>query len=97
MAKILTEETNTKYLGVKIVDYMTWNTHIEQSAATGNKKLVLLKRNLKLNSQDIKSRTYKTLVRPTLEYCSMVCIWDPHTAKRLLCGIEVVQTRLPGG
>ena len=44
--------------------------------------LGFLKRNLKINNADIKSCPYKTLVRPTLEYCSMVS--DPHTAKAVL-------------
>ena len=42
-----------------------------------NKKLGFQKRNLKINNPDIKSHTYKTLVRPTYEYCSTV--WDSHT------------------
>ena len=33
---------------------------------------------------------YKTLLRPTLEYCTMV--WDPHTAKAAL-QLDVVQCR----
>ena len=45
--QILAEETNTKYLNVKIADNLTWNTHIEQTAEKENKKLVFLKRNLK--------------------------------------------------
>ena len=67
---------------VTIADNMTWNTHIEQTAANGNKKLGFLKRN-KINNPDIKSHAYKTLVRPTLEYCSTG--WDPHTQLKLLC------------
>ena len=67
---------------------MTWNTHIEQTAANGNKKLGFLNRNLKFNNPDIKSCTYKTLVKPTLKYSSIV--WDPHTAKAAL-QLEVVQ------
>ena len=63
---------------------MTWNTHIEQTAAKGNKKLG----NLKINNTDIKSHTYKSLVRPTPKYCSMV--YDPHTAKAAL-QLEMVQ------
>ena len=58
---------------------MTWNTHTEQTAAKGHKKVAVLKRNLKINNPDIKSHAYKTLIRPTLEYCSPV--WDLHTAK----------------
>ena len=69
---MLTEETNTKYRGVTIADTMMWKTYIEQTAAKGNKKFVFLKRNLKINNPDIKSRTYKTLVRPIHEYCSIV-------------------------
>ena len=49
-----------------------WNTHIEQTVAKGSKKLGFLKRNLKIYNPDIKSCTYKILVRPTLEYCVSV-------------------------
>ena len=70
--EILVEETNTRYVGVTIADMM-WSTHFEQTAAKGN-KVGFLKRNLKVNNLhvDIKSLAYKTLVRPTLEYCSMI-------------------------
>ena len=47
--------------------------------------LGFLKRTLKINNPVIK---HKTLVRPTLEYCSMV--WDPYTAKAVL-QLEMVQ------
>ena len=88
--QILAEEINTKYLWVTIADNMMWNTHIEQTVGKGNKKLGFLKRNLKISNPDIKSHAYKTLVRPTLEYCSTV--WDPHTAKAAL-QLEMVQRR----
>ena len=52
-----------KIFKVTIADNVTWNTHIKQTAANGNKKLGLLKRNLKINNPDIKSRNYKTVVR----------------------------------
>ena len=79
MAKSSQKKQTQKYLWVTIADNMTWNTHSEQTAAKENKKLGFLKRNLKINNSDIKIGTYNTLVRPTLEYCSMV--WDPHTAR----------------
>ena len=69
---------------------MTWNIHIEQAAAKGNKKSNFLKRNFKINNPDIKSCTYKTLVRLTLEYCCTV--WDPHTPKAA-AQLEMVQRR----
>ena len=80
--QILAEETNIKYLKVTIADNMTWNTHTEQTAVKGNKKLGFLKRNRKINNPSIKSNAYKSLVRPILEYCSTA--WDPHTAKPAL-------------
>ena len=39
-----------------------------ETAAKVNKKLGFLNRNLKINNPHIKSRAYKTVVRPTLEY-----------------------------
>ena len=77
-----------KQLWVTISDNMTWNTHIEQTAAKVNKKLGFLNWNLIIKNPDIKSRAYKTVVRPTLEYCSTV--WDPHTAKAAL-QLQMVQ------
>ena len=59
-----------------------WNTHIEQTAAKGNKKLDFLKRNLKINNPDIKSCNYKTLVRPILQY--YITVWI-HILLNLLC------------
>ena len=77
--QILAEETSIKYLKVTITDNMIWDTHIKQTAIKRNKRLGFVKRNLKMNKPDIKSRAYKTLVRPTLEYCSIV-----HTLLKLL-------------
>ena len=42
---------------------MIQNTHIEQTASKGNKKVGFLKRNLKTNNPDIKSHVYESLVR----------------------------------
>ena len=53
--QILTEEINTKYVRVTIAENIMWNSHIEQTAAKGNKKLGFLKRNPKINNPDIKS------------------------------------------
>ena len=49
-----------------------------------------LRRNLSMCSKEAKSKAYKTLVRPQLEYSSAV--WDPHTAQNIK-KLEDVQRR----
>ena len=61
---------------------------IEQTAAQGNNKIGFLKRNRNINNPDIKHHAYKTLIRATREYNSIV--WDPHPAKAVL-QLEMVQ------
>jgi hypothetical protein len=56
----------------------------------GNSTLGFLRRNLKVSNQDTKTAAYKTLVHPTIEYCSSV--WSPHT-KDAINKIEMVQRR----
>ena len=63
------QKKQTKYLWVTLADSMMRNTYTEQTAAKRNKKLGFLKRNLKINNPDTERHAYKTLVRPTLEYC----------------------------
>lgn len=50
----------------------------------------MLRRNLKPCSPHIKDIAYKTLVRPQLEYCSV--IWDPYERSDIL-SLEKVQRR----
>ena len=63
------------YLGVQISQDLKWNSHINSISSKANQTLGFLKRNLKINSQTIKEKAYKSIVRPKLEYCSTV--WDP--------------------
>ena len=65
-----------KYLGVKLDDRLSWRPHIEATVGKGRQKLGFLRRNLKINSVAIKTRSYQTLVRPNLEYCCTA--WSPH-------------------
>ena len=88
--QVLTEVKSAKYLGVTISNDMSWNNHIESTAAKANKKLGFLKRNIKVKDKDLKEKAYKAIVRPTLEYCSTV--WDPYYQNQATT-IEKVQRR----
>ena len=87
---ILEEVSSAKYLGITITKDMTWNEHIEKTASKANKKLGFLRRNIKTRDQSLKEKAYKTIVRPTMEYCSTV--WDPYN-KTHSDTLEKVQRR----
>ena len=74
--EVLREVTSAKYLGITISNHMSWNNHIESTAAKANRKLGFLKRNIKVKDRDLKEKAYKAIVRPTTEYCATV--WDPY-------------------
>ena len=73
---VLEEVASAKYLGITMTNDMTWNEHIGKTASKANKKLGFLRRNIKTRDQSLKEKAYKTIVRPTMEYCSTV--WDPY-------------------
>ena len=88
--QILQEVKSAKYLGVTISEDMTWNKHVDATAAKANKKLGFLKRNVKVKDSSLKEKAYKAIVRPTVEYCSSV--WDP-SYKTQAATLERVQRR----
>lgn len=65
-----------KYLGVIFNSTLTWNDHIEYITSKALKKLGLLKRRLHLANHDTRLLAYNSLIRPSLEYASI--IWHPH-------------------
>ncbi|XP_072047249.1 uncharacterized protein [Amphiura filiformis] len=69
---------------------MKWKNHISQVAAKANRSLGFIKRNLRGCTEDIKNMAYKSLVRPSMEYCAAV--WDPYTADQIY-QLEAVQRR----
>jgi ribonuclease P/MRP protein subunit RPP40 len=56
---LLTEASDSKYLGININNKMSWNKHIDSVSAKANKRLGFIKRNLKIPNKEIKSRAYK--------------------------------------
>ena len=77
----LSETDSAKYLGLTITSDLQWNQHINNITNTATSILGLLRRNLRIPSQTIKTHAYQSLVRPHLEYASTV--WDPHTQKHI--------------
>ena len=81
---------STKYLGVHLSNDLRWNEHVKNISSKANKTLGFLKRNLRHCPSKTKETAYRTLIRPTIEYCSTV--WDPFTAKNIK-SVEMVQRR----
>ena len=81
---------SAKYLGVTLTSDLSWNTHIDTISKKANSVLGFLKRNLKNCSTETKSKAYKALVRPHLEYCSTV--WNPFSQDNIY-KLEIVQRR----
>lgn len=82
--------TKAKYLGVTIDNKLNWGPHINNITRKANNTTAFLSRNLSGCPRSIKATSYKTLVRPQVEYASTV--WD-HTNKTHINKIEAVQRR----
>ena len=65
----------SKHLGVTITNDLSWDRHIDNVAAKGNRTLGFIRRNLRECTKQVRETSYLTIVRPTLEYAAMV--WDP--------------------
>ena len=81
---------SARYLGVHLSNDLHWNEHVNNITTKANKTMGFLKRNLRHCHPSTKKQAYKTLVQPTVEYCSTV--WDPLTAKNIR-SVEMVQRR----
>ena len=63
-----------KYLGVTITSDLRWNTHVSNVCTKANRTLGFLRRNLYSCPQEVKEAAYKGLVRPVLDYGSLVWV-----------------------
>ena len=77
-----------KYLGVTIHRSLNWKAHIQNITKKANSTRAFLQRNLHNCPRSTKALCYQTLVRPLLEYASVV--WDPAT-KDSINRLEAVQ------
>ena len=69
---------------------MSWSGHIQEIINKASKTLNFAKRILHQCTSSVKETAYITLVRPILEYASVV--WDPHQ-QYIINNIEMIQRR----
>ena len=86
----LAETDTAKYLGVSLHKHSYWSPHVNATAKKANETRAFLQRNLRKAPTAVKMRTYKSLIRPILEYSGVV--WVPHTAQDVN-KLEMVQRR----
>ena len=86
----LAETYTAKYLGVSLHRHSSWSPHVNATAKKANGTRVFLQRNLRKVTTAVKTRTYKSLIRPILEYSGVV--WDPHNAQDVI-KLEMAQHR----
>ena len=69
--------SHARYLAMTLDQHLSWNEHIKQIANKASKVNAFLYRNLYQCPPLVNGNVYKAMVRPIMEYSSM--IWDPHT------------------
>ena len=88
--KPIKQVTTAKYLGVTIDKNLSWSEHTRIVVNKANSALGFLRRNIGKCSTEVKSLCYKSLVRPILDYASV--IWSPYHQHNIH-SIEMVQRR----
>jgi hypothetical protein len=80
----------TKYLGVNITNDLTWQAQVDYTAKKSNMLLNMLIRQLRGCNRKTKLTTYKSIVRPILEYATPA--WSPYLVHQRK-SLEKVQRR----
>ena len=86
----LTFMDEAKYLGITFTEDLRWNQHITNICNKANWTLGFLIRNLNISAKSVKENAYRSLVRPLVEYASLV--WDPYNQNNIQM-LEIVQRR----
>ena len=71
----LKETDQHLYLGIMLNKTLSWLSHISNIAKKASNTLNFIKRNLSDCSREVKAQAYLTMVRPQMEFASVV--WDP--------------------
>lgn len=81
---------STKYLEFNIHLSLKWTQHINHITMRANSTSAFMRRTIHQRPRKTKALCYMTLVRPLLEYASV--IWDSHTAENIN-ELEMVQRK----
>ena len=91
-SKKIKRVVRTKLLGVTINNTLTWNEHVTNICAKASKRIHYLTQLKRAGvSQSDLIQIYKSVVRPVMEYASIV--WHPGLPKYLSDELENVQRR----
>ena len=80
-----------KYLGVTLQDKLSFTPHVNSTIKKAASIRQFLQRNLRGCSREVKETSYKTFIRPVLEYASTA--WDPVGKSTLRQSLEAEQNR----
>ena len=87
---ILSRVSSCPYLGINITHDLSWKSHIHAITGKARRTLGLLQRNLHACNPHVKEIAFKSIVRPSIEYCSSV--WDPFH-QTLIDSLEMIQRK----
>ena len=82
--------SNAKYLGVILDEHLTFNEHTKKIVNKANQVKGFLQRNIGSCPAGVKEACYKSMVRPVVEYSSVV--WSPFMNTNINL-VESVQCR----
>ena len=90
LGQTLEHADTAKYLGIHLHKKLSWNYHIDQVTRKANSTRAFLQRNIRSCPRKVKVLCYLTLLRPVIEYGSI--IWDPFTQANTR-KLEMIQRR----
>ena len=74
--QLIQQAKSVTYLGVQISSDLTWAAHIDALCSKAKRQIGTLHRHFHTASPRVLTQLYKSLVLPTVDYCSS--LWDPH-------------------
>lgn len=86
----IAQVSEEKDIGVTFDDRMKFDKHISNIVSKANQRVGLIRRSFEFMDREMFLTLYKTLIRPTLEYATV--IWSPWLNKHIVA-IEQVQRR----